>query len=65
MEGIDEREYLDILTSLLRKKVHTIKASSDYERNGKLIRFAVGHGYEMDDILLCLKRMGYDDEYME
>ena len=65
MEGIDEREYLDILTSLLRKKVRTIKASSDYERNGKLIRFAVGHGYEMDDILLCLKRMGYDDEYME
>lgn len=65
MEEIDEREYLDILTSLLKKKVRTIKASSDYERKGKLIRFAAGHGYEMGDILLCMKRMGYDDEYME
>ena len=65
MEEIEEKEYLDILTSLLKKKVRTIKASSDYERNGKLIRFAAGHGYEMGDILLCMKRMGYDDEYMD
>jgi len=65
MDEIDEQEYLNILTSLLKKKVRTVKASSDYERNGKLIRFAVGHGYEMRDIMLCMKRMGYDDEYME
>ena len=65
MDGIDEREYLDILTSLLKKKVCTVKASNDYERNGKLIRFAAGHGYEMGDILWCMKRMGYDDGDME
>ena len=65
MEEIDEQEYLNILTSLLKKKVRTIKASSDYERNGKLVRFAASHGYEMGDILLCMKRMGYEDEYME
>lgn len=65
MEEIDNQEYLNILTSLLKKKVRTIKASSDYERNGKLIRFAAGHGYEVRDILLCMRRMGYDDEYME
>jgi regulatory protein len=65
MEEIDEQEYLNILTSLLKKKVRSIKASNDYERNGKLVRFAAGHGYEIGDILLCMKRMGYDDEYME
>ena len=65
MEEIDEQEYLNILTSLLKKKVRSIKASNDYERNGKLGRFAAGHGYELGDILLCMKRMGYDDEYME
>lgn len=65
MEEIDEQEYLNILTSLLKKKVRSIKASNDYERNGKLVRFAVGHGYEIGDILLCMKRIGYDDEYME
>lgn len=65
MEEIDEQEYLNILTSLLKKKVRSIKASNDYERNGKLVRFAAGHGYEIGYILLCMKRMGYDDEYME
>ena len=65
MEEIDEQEYINILTSLLKKKVRSIKASNDYERNGKLVRFAAGHGYEIGDILLCMKRMGYDDEYME
>lgn len=65
MEEIDEQEYLNILTSLLKKKVRSIKASNDYELNGKLVRFAAGHGYEIGDILLCMKRMGYDDEYME
>lgn len=65
MEEIDQQEYLNILTSLLKKKVRSIKASNDYERNGKLVRFAAGHGYEIGDILLCMKRMGYDDEYME
>ena len=65
MDEIDEQEYLNILTSLLKKKVRSIKESNDYERNGKLVRFAAGHGYEIGDILLCMKRMGYDDEYME
>ena len=65
MEEIDEQEYFNILTSSLKKKVRSIKASNDYERIGKLVRFAAGHGYEIGDILLCMKRMGYDDEYME
>lgn len=62
MEDIEEREYLSVLTSLLKKKLRSIKASNDYERNGKLIRFAVGHGYEMGDILRCLKTLGYEVE---
>ena len=65
MDEIDEEEYLSILASLLKKKRRMVKAANDYERNGKLLRFAAGHGYEMDAILLCLKRMGCDDEYME
>ena len=65
MEEIDEEEYMSILLSLLKKKVRTVKASNDYERNGKLIRFAAGHGYELDAILSCLRRMGCGDEYME
>ena len=62
LEEIEESEYLSALTSLLKKKLRSVKASNDYERNGKLIRFAAGHGYEMSDILLCLSKLGYDVE---
>ena len=65
MEEIDEGEYQEILLSLLRKKLPAIKAKSDYERNGKLIRFAAGHGYCMDEILLCLKQIGCEDDYFD
>ena len=65
LEKIEEGEYLSALSSLLKKKLRSVKASNDYERNGKLIRFAAGHGYEMSDILLCLSKLGYDVEDSE
>ena len=58
LEEIDEDEYESILVSLLLKKRQGIKANSDYERNGKMIRFAASHGYEMGEILRCMKQMG-------
>lgn len=61
LEEIDEEEYLAVLGSLLQKKQRTVKASNDYERKGKLIRFAASRGYEMEEILFCLKRVGYGD----
>jgi regulatory protein len=65
LDDIDEEEYEDILTSLLQKKSRSVKANNEYERNGKLIRFAASHGYEMEEIFRCMKRMGYEDESME
>lgn len=65
MKEIDEVEYQSILSALLKKKARSIKASSDYEKRGKLIRFAAGHGYEMGDILQCMNQLGYDDECLD
>lgn len=65
LEEIDEEEYQETLLSLLRKKLPAIKARNDYERNGKLIRFAAGHGYSMDEILQSLKRIGCEDDYFD
>lgn len=62
MEEIDEEEYLDSLLEQLSYKCSSVKARNDYERNGKLIRFAMGRGYEMDDILSCLRKMDCGDE---
>lgn len=61
MEEIDEAEYLSILECLINRKLPGIKAKNTFERNGKLVRFAASRGYEMDEILCCLKRIGCDD----
>lgn len=58
--AIDEEEYLDILRSLLAAKRRSVKARNDYERNGKLIRFALGRGYEMEAIRRCLPEADED-----
>lgn len=48
---LPQEEYEEILSDLLAQKVRTIKAKSNYERNGKLIRFAMGRGFEMSLIM--------------
>ena len=46
---------LDILQSLLKQKLKSIKAETDYERNAKLIRFAAGRGFTMQEIMRFVK----------
>lgn len=47
LEAFDEDEYEEILRQLIQSKARTIKACSEYEKNGKLIRFALSRGFEM------------------
>lgn len=54
LNSIDTDEYLSILQSLLETKRKSIRAKSPYELDGKLIRFAMSRGFEMDDIRRCL-----------
>ena len=54
LDEIDEKEYLDILRPLLKQKRKNIKAESDYELNQKLVRFALGRGFDFDIIRQCL-----------
>jgi regulatory protein len=51
---IDLNEYRSNLSLLIQNKRKSVKAENDYELRGKLIRFALGRGYEMDDILSIL-----------
>lgn len=55
LEEIDEAEYGHLLKDLLRKKERSISARNEYERNAKLIRFATGRGYAIDEILKYVK----------
>ena len=65
MEEIDEEEYFSVLEHLIARKLPGIKAKNTFERNGKLVRFAASRGYEMDEILCCMKRLGCDDSAFE
>ena len=65
LDEIDEKEYLDILRTLLRQKRKSIKAQNDYELNQKLLRFALGRGYTFDIIRQCIdvdEEPDYTDE---
>lgn len=55
LDKLPNDEYFKILTHLIESKTTSVKASSDYEQRGKLIRFALGRGFEMDEILEALR----------
>ncbi|MCD7816446.1 MAG: RecX family transcriptional regulator [Bacteroides sp.] len=61
LEEIDESEYFQGLERVLKQKARSVKAASEYERNAKLIRFAAGRGFTMDEILKVVKQVGADE----
>lgn len=54
LDEVDEKNYEDILRPLLEAKRKTVTGKSEYEIRGKLIRFALSRGFEMDEILKIL-----------
>ena len=54
LDDVAASEYVAILKPLLQQKRRTTKASSSYELNQKLIRFALGRGFDLDIIRQCL-----------
>ena len=62
LDEIDDKEYVDVLIPLLKQKRKAIKAKSDYELNQKLVRFALGRGFDFSIICQC---MDVDDEMAE
>jgi regulatory protein len=62
---IDDSEYLAVLKPLLKQKTKSIRAENDYERNQKLVRFALGRGFTFDIIRQCLQvndDMNFEDD---
>ena len=55
LNDIDQEEYLAILGDLMAAKRKSIHAKDEFELNGKLIRFAMSRGFEMDDIRRCVQ----------
>lgn len=56
---IDETEYRQTLSELIRSKRKSVKSRDAYQLSGKLIRFALGRGFEMAEIRRVLQQDGY------
>ena len=54
LDEVDEDDYVEKLRPLLEAKRKTVTGKSEYEIRGKLIRFALSRGFEMDTILKVL-----------
>lgn len=57
-EEIEEESYSEQLAKLLADKEKTIKATDAYDKRNKLVRFAMGRGFESDKIFAALKALG-------
>lgn len=62
LEEIDAEDNLEALREMMEKKRLSVKGRNEYEIRGKLIRFALGRGFAMEDIV---KVVGCLDECME
>lgn len=62
LDQLDAEEYSDVLQKILRGKLQQVKGKNDYECRQKVIRFAVGRGFGMQEILNALDDLGQSDE---
>ena len=65
LDEISDEEYLKVLKPLLKQKTKSIKAESDYERNQKLVRFALSRGFTFDIIRQCLDTSDINEDEFE
>lgn len=54
LDAVPEEDYIRVLKPLLASKAASVKAESDYERQMKLMKFALGRGFSIDEIKQCL-----------
>lgn len=57
-EEIEDEAYADELRKLLTDKEKSIRAKDKYDKRNKLMRFALGRGFESNQIYAVLKELG-------
>lgn len=56
-EEIEDESYSDQLLKLLTDKAKTIKSENKFDRRAKLMRFAMGRGFEAEQINKALQKL--------
>lgn len=57
LKSIDQGEYEEMLGSILKSKLKTLKYDYEYEKQGKLFKFAQSRGFESDVIERVMRGM--------
>lgn len=57
LSSLEMEEYDQVLMDLLKTKMKSVKAKDERERYYKLLRFAVGRGFQPAEAGTCLKRL--------
>ncbi len=57
-EEIEDEGYANELLKLLADKAKTLKSKDQYDKRNKLMRFAMGRGFESGKIYTALKELG-------
>lgn len=47
----------------MKQKMKSIKAANDYERSMKLIRFAMGRGFTLEEIRRYVNQLDPDEDF--
>lgn len=55
LDEIDDEDYIAVLRPMLRQKRKSTTGRNDYERNLKLIKWAMGRGFTIDIIRQCME----------
>lgn len=61
-EEIEDDGYLDQLRKLLTNKAKIIKSANKFDQRNKLMRFAMGRGFETDQINRVLRELDHPEE---
>lgn len=57
LESLSEESYMSDLAALLKTKLKTLKAKDDRERYYKLLRFAAGRGFSVQEANVCIRKL--------
>ena len=64
LQGTQQWPEPQFLNRMLKQKMKGIKAANDYERSMKLIRFAVGRGFTLEEVRRFVNQVA-PDEYFD
>jgi regulatory protein len=54
---IDDDEYFNTLSGELKKKIKSLRSDNEYDKKGKLVKFATQRGFEYEIILKVINKI--------